>query len=129
METNQTEKMLNKFGYKYVKTNSKITIILDYSLRVIIDFSNPEKIIITDQLVGWNFLTGILEMSLKRAFLYNFIGIIIATFLFLFLDLSSKGMNLYYFYLVAIFMVVFWSIFYIQKSENMKQNIIRWNEN
>ena len=33
--------------------------------RIIIDFSDPEKIKITDRLVGWNFLTGLIEMSLK----------------------------------------------------------------
>ena len=80
MGIEKTELSLNKFDYKFEKINNKIIVKLDFAQRIIIDFSDPEKIKITDRLVGWNFLTGLIEMSLKNATLYNFIGAIIMFF-------------------------------------------------
>tara|TARA_Y100000034_G_scaffold21219_1_gene24415 strand:- start:1195 stop:1509 length:315 start_codon:yes stop_codon:yes gene_type:complete len=93
MGIEKTELSLNKFDYKFEKINNKIIVKLDFAQRIIIDFSDPEKIKITDRLVGWNFLTGLIEMSLKNATLYNFIGAIIMTILFVYLDLEYDGLN------------------------------------
>ena len=128
MGIEKTEKLLNKFDYKFEKKDSTITIKLDFAQRIIVDFSNPEKIKITDRLVGWNFLTGLIEMSIKNATLYNFIGAIVMTFLFVYLDLEYGGLNLALFFLGFIIWVLLWTIFYLVKSENVKQNLIRWNE-
>lgn len=128
MGIEKTEKLLNKFDYKFEKKDSTITIKLDFAQRIIVDFSNPEKIKITDRLVGWNFLTGLIEMSIKNATLYNFIGAIVMTFLFVYLDLEYGGLNLVLFFLGFIIWVLLWTIFYLVKSENVKQNLIRWNE-
>src|SRR5690554_1344871 len=128
MGIEKTEKLLNKFDYKFEKKDSTITIKLDFAQRIIVDFSNPEKIKITDRLVGWNFLTGLIEMSIKNATLYNFIGAIVMTFLFVYLDLEYGGLNLALFFLGFIIWVLLWTIFYLMKSENVKQNLIRWNE-
>ena len=124
----KTEELLNKFDYKFERKNSKLIIKLDFAQRIIIDFSNPEKIKITDRLVGWNFLTGLIEMSIRNAMLYNFIGAIVMTFLFVYLDLEYGGLNLVFFFLGFIIWVLLWTIFYLAKSDNIKQNIIRWNE-
>jgi hypothetical protein len=128
MGIEKTEKLLNKFDYNFEKKNSTITIKLDFAQRIIVDFSVPEKIKITDRLVGWNFLTGLIEMSIKNATLYNFIGAIVMTFLFVYLDLEYGGLNLVFFFLGFIIWVLLWTIFYLVKSENIKQNLIRWNE-
>ena len=128
MRMEKTEELLNKFDYKFERKNSKLIIKLDFAQRIIIDFSNPEKIKITDRLVGWNFLTGLIEMSIRNAVLYNFIGAIVMTFLFVYLDLEYGGLNLVFFFLGFIIWVLLWTIFYLAKSDNIKQNIIRWNE-
>jgi uncharacterized membrane protein YeaQ/YmgE (transglycosylase-associated protein family) len=122
------EKLLNKFDYKYERKNSKLIIKLDFAQRVIIDFADPEKIKITDRLVGWNFLTGLIEMSTKNAILYNFVGAIIITILFTYLDIKYKEMNLVFFFLAFIFWVLLWTIFYLIKAANIKRDLISWNE-
>ncbi|WP_240723695.1 hypothetical protein [Flavobacterium sp. J27] len=106
MGIEKTEQLLNKFDYKFEKKNNKIIVKSDYAQRIIIDFSDPEKVKITDRLVGWNFLTGLIEMSIKNATLYNFIGAIIMTFLFVYMDLEYSGLNLVFFFLAFIIWVL-----------------------
>tara|TARA_B100000787_G_scaffold167979_1_gene155835 strand:- start:199 stop:573 length:375 start_codon:yes stop_codon:yes gene_type:complete len=124
MGIEKTEQLLNKFE----KKNNKIIVKLDFAQRIIIDFSDQKKIKITDRLVGWNFLTGLIEMSIKNATLYNFIGALIMTFLFVYLDLEYSGLNLVFFFLAFIIWVLLWTIFYLVKSENLKRILTSWNE-
>jgi hypothetical protein len=128
MQIDKTEKLLKKFDYKFQRKNNELIIKMDFAQRMIIDYSDSEKIKIKDKLVGWNFLTGLIEMSIKNATLYNFIGIIIITFLFVNLDLEHIGMNLVFFYLAFIIWVLLWTMFYLVKAENLKRILISWNE-
>lgn len=128
MGIEKTEELLKKFDYKFERKSKKIIVKSDFAQRIIIDFSDPEKVKISDRLVGWNFLTGLIEMSIKNAILYNFIGALVMTFLFVYLDLEYGGLNLVFFFLASIIWVLLWSIFYLIKAENIKRNIIRWNE-
>ena len=128
MGIEKTEQLLNKFDYKFEKKNNQIIVKLDLAQRIIIDFSNPEKIKITDRLVGWNFLTGLIEMSIKNATIYNFIGALVLTIMFVYLDLESDGINLIFFFLTFILWVILWTTFYLIKAENIKQTLISWNK-
>ena len=128
MGIEKTEQLLNKFDYEFEKKNNKIIVKSDFAQRIIIDFSDPEKVKITDRLIGWNFLTGLIEMSIKNATLYNFIGAIIMTFLFVYLDLEYGGLNLVFFFLAFIIWVLLWTIFYLVKAENLKRILTSWNE-
>ncbi|WP_234946475.1 hypothetical protein [Aequorivita viscosa] len=128
MEIEKTEQLLKKFDYKFKRKNNEIVIHLPYSQRVIVDFSDPEKIRIKDKLVGWNFLTGLIEMSIKSAFLYNFIGSILFTFLAIYVDVENFGITLIYFYLAFLFWVLLWTMYYLIKAENLKHTIINWNQ-
>ena len=127
MEIEKTEQLLNKFDYKFEKKNNRIIVKSDFAQRIIIDFSDPEKVKITDKLVGWNFLTGLIEMSIKNATLYNFIGAIIMTFLFVYLDLENGELNLVFFFLAFIIWVLLWTLFYLVKAENLKRILTSWN--
>ena len=127
MGIEKTEQLLNKFGYKFEKKNDQIIVKLDLAQRIIIDFSNPEKIKITDRLVGWNFLTGLIEMSIKNATIYNFIGALVLTIMFVYLDLESDGINLIFFFLTFILWVILWTTFYLIKAENIKRTLMSWN--
>lgn len=128
MGIEKTQELLNKFDYKFQRKNSELIVKLDYSQRIFIDFSDPNKIKITDKLVGWNFLTGLIEMSIKNAMLYNFIGAILMTFLFVYFDLEHGGMILVFFYLTYVFWVLLWTLFYLVKAETIKRTLMRWNE-
>jgi hypothetical protein len=128
MRIDKTEELLKRFDYKYQRKNNEITIKLDFSQRIIMDFSDSEKVIIKDKLVSWNFLTGLIEMSIKNATLYNFIGATITTFLFLYMDLEFGEPNLIFFYLLFVIWVLLWTIFYLVKAENIKRILISWNQ-
>ncbi|MFD1015715.1 hypothetical protein [Winogradskyella rapida] len=128
MGIDKTEELLKKFDYDFKRKNNELIIKMDFAQRMTIDFSDSEKIKIKDKLVGWNFLTGLIEMSIKNATLYNFIGVIIMTFLFVYLDLEYGGLNLVFFFLAFIIWVLLWTIFYLVKAENLKRILISWNE-
>lgn len=127
MGIDKTEELLKKFDYTFLRKNDKLIIKLDFSQRIIIDFTDPEKIKITDKLIGWNFLTGIIEMSIKNATLYTFVCTIIIALVFVYLD-QFEGLNLAAFFLVfVIFWVLFWFMYYLIKAENLKRILISWN--
>ena len=127
MGIEKTEQLLNKFDYKFEKKNDQIIVKLDLAQRIIIDFSNPEKIKITERLVGWNFLTGLIEMSIKNATIYNFIGALVLTIMFVYLDIESDGINLIFFFLTFILWAILWTTFYLIKAENIKRTLMSWN--
>lgn len=128
MEIDKTEALLKKFGYQFQRKNNELIIKMAFAQRVIVEFSEPDKIVIKDKLVGWNFLTGLIEMSIKNAILYNFIGAIIITFLFMFLNLKYSGLNMVFLFLAFMVLVLLWTMFYLIKAENLKRILIQWNE-
>jgi hypothetical protein len=128
MSIETTESLLNRFDYVYERTSELIEIKLGLGLRITVDFSQPEKVIIKDELTTWNFLTGTLDMSLNRGIIFNFI----ATFVFTGLFFIGFNKDFYIItsiiLLVFIFIVLLWSNFYLVKAEQMKQTLRRWNE-
>ncbi len=127
MKIEKTEELLNKFDYNFEKKNDKIIVKSDFAQRIIIDFSDPEKIKISDRLVGWNFLTGLIEMSIKNATLYNFIGAIVITLLFVYFDLESNGIHPVFFFSTFITWVLLWTTFYLIKAESIKRTLMSWS--
>jgi hypothetical protein len=128
MGIDKTEELLKRFDYRYERKNNELIIKMDFSQIMIVDFSDSEKIKIKDKLVEWNFLTGLIEMSIKNATLYNFIAAMVITFLFVFLDYKSDKINLMFFFLAVIIWLLLWTIFYLVKAENLKRILISWNE-
>ncbi|EGV42840.1 hypothetical protein BZARG_3038 [Bizionia argentinensis JUB59] len=128
MPIDKTEAFLKKFDYNFQRKNNALVIKMDFSQRVTIDFSDAEKIRITYKLVGWNSLTGFIEMSIKNATLYSFIGVLITTVLFVYLDLESNGINLIFIFISLIMWVLIWNIYYLIKAENLKRILILWNK-
>ena len=115
---------LNKYNFKY-SVNAEIIIVnLDFAQNVILDFSQPDKIKINDRLTGWNFLTGLIPMSLKHAIIYNFVVAVIIGILFINIEVENSEFNLIPFYLVLIFWIVLFSGYYLVKLENFKTQII-----
>ena len=115
---------LNKYNYNYSEKKDFIFIQLDFAQQIKIDFSQPDKIIITDKLVSWNFLTGIIEMSLKNALIYNFVGTIIFGFICLYSSHKSNGFDGTALFLIFITWIITFSSFYLIKLEGFKTQII-----
>ena len=128
MGIDKTEALLEKYDYKFQRDNKELIVKMDFALRMIIDFSDPEKIIIKDKLVGFNFLTGVIEMRIKAAIFYNIIGAIIIPFLIVYFDFEYEKINLIFLFLAFIFWVLLWTMYYLMKFESLKQILISWNE-
>lgn len=124
MEKEKLVNFLNKFGYKYSERKDTIIVNLDFAQKVIINFTENDQIKISDKLTGWNFLTGLIEMSLKNAMIYNFIGGIITGILFFALGINKPETNLITFYLIFILWVLLFTVYYLNKLESFKIQII-----
>ena len=75
MEKEKIMLFLNKFNYNYHMKDDTILVKLGLSQQIKIEITETNKIIIKDKLLGWNFLTGMIEMSLKNSIIYNLIGL------------------------------------------------------
>ena len=122
---------LERYGYNYTENKNLLDIKLGFSQHLIIDFSEKEKIKFNDKLKGWNFLTGIIEMSYKGAIIYQTIGLFMAIILLMFLSISSENLIIpFVFILVGVSVwVIIWSFYYLVKLENIKKQIIFWIDN
>lgn len=118
MELNKITKILEENNYKYKVKNQIIVVSLEFSQNVVFDLSNSSKIIISDELANWNFLTGCIKMNLKNAILYNFILLIFFGFFCqyaAFIDYNFTSLLLTFIAWVLLF-----SIFYLIKLESFK---------
>jgi ABC-type multidrug transport system fused ATPase/permease subunit len=128
MENGKVKDFLNKYNYTYTEKNNSIFVKLEFAQQIRIEFDEPNKIIIKDKLIGWNFLTGMIEMSLKNAFIYNFVGTILFGILCLYSENKENGMNLIGMFIVFTTWVILFSGFYIVKLESFKNQLMNWTK-
>lgn len=128
MEREKIINFLEKFDYRYSVKNQVIEVKLDFSQKVMINLSETNKIKIYDELVGWNFLTGLLVMSLKNAIIYNFIMSIISAFVLIYLQSLISSINFIPFYFVFILWLLMSIQYYVIKLENFKSRIMNLPE-
>ncbi|WP_432222050.1 hypothetical protein ACRASX_00465 [Flavobacterium sp. TMP13] len=124
MEKKKILNFLAKYNYNYCEKNNLIIVKLELSQQVTIQFDESNKIILKDKLVGWNFLTGMIEMTLKNAFIYNLTGTILFGSIITYFENKENGLNLNSLFLVFITWIILFSTFYIVKLENFKNRII-----
>lgn len=116
---------LELFGFNYSEAPESVTVYLDYSLRILIRFYN-NKLVLEDKLTGWNFITGMIELSVKQSLLFNWVGMLFVTLLVWLADRQGIGFNFMPFFLFAIFWLLFWTGYYVIKSEMTKREIRSW---
>jgi hypothetical protein len=126
MDKEKIIQLLNKFNYNYYLSNNTIVVKLELSHQIKIEFSESNKVIIKDKLLGWNFLTGLIEMSLKSSIIYNLIGALLFGVIcvyFNFEDNYTFPIILLILYLSFAFL---FTIYYLIKLENFKVQILSW---
>lgn len=128
MEKDKVLRFLDKYGYNYSDKNDAIFVNLELAQQIKIEFSEPNKIIMKDKLVGWNFLTGMIQMSLKNALIYNFAATVLFGFLCMYSENKENGLNLIPMFLVFISWIVLFTSFYMVKLGNFKTQIINWTK-
>ncbi len=124
MDKNIIIDYLTKYDFRYAVNSHKITVNLDFAQEVILDFSEPNKMKINDQLTGWNLLTGLIPMTLKHAIIYNFIVAVLVGILFVNLEGGNSGLNFIPFYLSMLLWILLFSGYYLVKLENFKTQIM-----
>jgi len=118
---------LERFGYDYTDHGEILTVRMGFSLQVVIDLSDPEKVRLIDRLKGWNFLTGIIETNLKRAMIFNTIGLIAVALIFILLTgFVVDSAILIIIFTALMGYILLWSLFYLTKAENFKQKLNIW---
>lgn len=122
MEITKIVKILEENNFKYTLKNDVIVLNLEFSQNVIIDLSNAEKIIISDELANWNFLTGCIKMRLKSAMVYNFILLVVFGFICQYASFINQ--NYTSLFLVFITWIVLFTTFYLIKLESFKLQLI-----
>lgn len=123
MNIEDTANFLEKLDYKYERQDDTLTIIMDYNHRIFMDFQNPKKIIIRDQLVTWNFITGMLKMSIRKAIFLNIICNIILSSI---IGLFNFNAGVAVFFILALW-TTYWSVTHISKYENLKHILTHGN--
>ncbi|MBP0904495.1 hypothetical protein ACFSKN_11390 [Mariniflexile gromovii] len=122
MKLETAEDFLKKFDYNYEKRDKALIIDMEFSQKVMVDFSNPESIVMTNKLKGWNFLTGIIPSSIKNAVFLNLVLGIILSLLISLYD-TQAGV---FFFLGLMFWVLVWFTFYHSKFNNLQQFLMKW---
>jgi hypothetical protein len=122
MELNKVIAILDENNFKYSVKNEIVIVFLEFSQDVIIDLSDSGKVKISDQLVGWNFLTGCIKMSLKQAFLYNFFLLVFLGFLCQYAQLINQDFTSLLLLLIG--WILMFTTFYLVKLESFKLQFI-----
>jgi hypothetical protein len=125
MEKEKILEFLKKYDYKFHEEDQKIVVKLDFSQRVNLDFSEDDKMKITDKLIGYNFLTGLLSISLKNAVIYNSIMCFFALVILSLLNLKGMGNNLVIIFGFIMIQHFLFSLYYLIKLESFKIQLIR----
>jgi hypothetical protein len=132
MNKQELKQKLNKYNYRYKEQFEKITVNLDSTLEIEIDYSEENKVIITDKLRGYNMLTGVWSMSIRNSIIFNMIISFIYLFFFsymrYFLHKPFIGFLFILMFIVGIGWVVLWTSYYHIKSENFKTLIQSWDK-
>jgi hypothetical protein len=128
MEIEKVLNFLDKYDYSYSEKDNSIFVKLELAQQVTIEFDVPNKIIIKDKLIGWNFLTEMITMSLKNASIFNFVGLILFGFICLYCENTENGINLIVLFLVFITWIILFSGFYLIKLEGFKNQIMNWTK-
>lgn len=123
MKLETSEEFLKKFDYNYHKRDSELIIEMDFSQKVLVDFSNPKEVIMTNKLIGWNFLTGIIPATIKNAVWLNVTAGVILSFIIALYDTKSG----IFFFLGLMFWVLVWFTFYYSRFDKLKQFLITWH--
>jgi len=124
MEKEKVLNFLDKYNYSYSEENNSIIVKLELAQQVKIEFDEPNKIIIKDKLIGWNFLTGMIKMSLKNALIYNFVATILFGILCMYSENKENGLNVIALFLVFLTWIILFSGFYLVRLESFKNQII-----
>jgi hypothetical protein len=132
MNKQELKQKLNKYNYSYKEQFDKITVNLDSSLEIEIDYSEEDKVILTDKLRGYNMLTGVWSMSVRSSIIFNmiisFIYLLLFTYMRYILHKPFVGLLILLMFIVGMGWIILWTSYYLIKSENFKTLVQSWDK-
>lgn len=120
------EKKLDIHGYNYRSADDEIIVKLSYDQQVNIRCKGNEKCLVNNTLTGWNFLTGLLHMSLRGAVIYYSVGLAIIAILFAFLGQIFPYKELSLFLIAAVGWFAGWTTYYAVTFESFNRQVRSW---
>jgi hypothetical protein len=124
MKKEELKQKLTMYNYSYKEQFEKITVNLDSTLEIEIDYSEESKVIISDKLRGYNLLTGIWTMSIRGSLIYNtflsFFYFLFFSFLRYILHKPFLSFLILGMYVIGMGLVILWTNSYLIKYENFK---------
>lgn len=126
MEIDKALTFLEKYNYNYSVKDDCILIQLGLSQQIKMEFNGPYKIGIKDKLVGYNYLTGLIEMSLKNALIYNFFASIVLSAITIYSGYKNFLLPFVALFLFFMLWTVLFSMYYLVKLESFKIQILNW---
>jgi len=131
MNKEELKLKLKKYDYHYKERFDKIIVNLDSTLEIEIDYSVPDKVIITDKLRGYNMLTGVWSTSVKGAIILNMVFSFFYFLIYAFLSYSINKPFVNYLTLIIFVLgmawIILWTNYYLVKSENFKTLVQSWD--
>lgn len=120
---------LETYNYEFSENEQFISIELEFNQMIFVDLKPDKQIEITDKLIGWDFLTGLFEMSFKKAIRYNIIGAVIAPIVIIlaayFLETDLLFVLIFSgLLIITLFYILFFLVFYHTQLENFKTRIM-----
>jgi len=122
---------LIKYQLKFWESDEVINIKLGSRQEVLVAFYQDNKISITDKLISWNPLSGIMRLSLKKAVVFQSVSIFLL-WLLLLIIFSILKFGVEYFEFVTMVLVgswgfaILWSTYYLIKLESFKITLMKW---
>lgn len=119
-------KKLEKYDFNCKELNNSLLIKPGLSQEVEVLFGDDGSVKIKDKLVGWNPLSGMIQMSVKSAMIYVSVSMIVLIGLLIVVYALSDAIPPT-FSLVAIILSVWianWTLYYSIKLESIRKTII-----
>ena len=122
---------LIRYRIKFDDYEKSLNIKMGHSHEILIEFSDDDKISMSDKLTSWNPLSGILNISLRKAVILQSVSIFLS-WLLLLIVFSSLNLGIEYFEFVTMVLVgmwgfaILWSTYYLIKLESFKRTLMNW---
>ncbi len=131
MNKEELKHKLKRYNYKYKEQFDVIIVNLTPTLEIKIDYSEADRVIISDKLRGYNMLTGIWSMSVKTSIVFNTILSFVYALFFIFLNYSLNKQEfdviIILLFVIGMCWLILWTNFYFVKAENFKTLIKSWD--
>lgn len=124
MEKEKVISYLDRFNYSYSEINGRVMVALGFGLMVEIDLSVEGKVLISDRLLGMNFLTFPFGMSIRSSMVLNSVSLLLLMVVFMFFVEAYNPSYLLLILICGCAFMLLWLIYYLVKAESFRRQII-----